>query len=128
MSLQKSIENSQTVKSLRENAASVVENVIAPAKDDLVHSALKAKDAAGETARQMQQRAGELGEAASQRGGELVADLAEIAVRSLRLADTNLRSFARRKPEVLIAGSALAAILGIGLVTWLRASKAQSDK
>lgn len=125
MTLQKSIENSETVKSLRASAASVVENVIAPATDELVQNALKARDVAGETARQVQKRAEELGSTATQRGSELAADFADIAVRSLRLADSNVRSFARRKPEVLIAGSALAAIVGISLVTWLRSSKSK---
>lgn len=128
MTLQTSIENSETVKSLRSSAASVVENVIAPKTEELVQSALKARDVAGETARHLQSRAEDLGHAATQRGSELASDFAEIAVRSLRLADSNVRSFARRKPEVLIAGSALAAILGISLVTWMRSSKAKTYK
>ncbi len=125
MTIQDTIAKSPTVENLRASGAAVVKDVIEPAKDELVHAATKAKAAAAETARNVQDRAVELGEAAVERGSEIASELSDAASRNLRAAETGLRDFARRNPELLIAGAVL---VGIGLATWLRSSQSRSRK
>jgi vacuolar-type H+-ATPase subunit H len=125
MTLQDTTTKPQPTEKLRATGAAFVDNVIEPAMDELSEAAAKAGNAASDMARNVQHRAGKLGEAAAERGSEIASDLSDAASRNLHAAETGLRDFARRNPELLIAGAAL---LGMGLATWLRSSQSGSSK
>jgi len=119
MTIQDTIAKSNTVEKLRAKGADLVEDVIEPAKDDLVEAAGKAKAAATSAARKVQHRAEKLSDSAVERASDLGAEISDVAVRNLRKAESGLRGFASRNPELTLAGAVL---VGMGLATLLRGS------
>lgn len=117
MTAQTSILTPKTVDELRVKGAAVVENVVQTAEGQLA----QATDMAKEMASDVQARAEKLGHAAMERGGKI----ADAAARELGTAGSGLRDFARRNPELVIAGAALA---GYGIATWLHASASAGRK
>jgi len=117
MTIQDTVQKSNAAENLRAKGAEVMENVVEPAAEEIGRAASRAKDKAGDMARDVQNRATQFGEAALERGTEIASDVTEMATRNLSEARSTLREFARKNPELLIAGAALA---GIGIAAWLR--------